>query len=174
MHEVKVRSESKDRQVKPRTYIIEERKGQGAKPETVKTASPPLSAPHRRLRRPFPPRRGEKTAMGRFWGEKKTDQGQFYARSIIKVHEVAPRSDMFFVEFLSPAGGANQPAGLTGEVMPWTRGKNWRFCSASWGFVRKITERKNGPIQIHRKNGFGVRFTGSAPATARPPDRQER
>jgi hypothetical protein len=24
------------------------------------------------------------------------------------------------------------------------------------------------------ENGFGVRFTGSAPATARPPDRQER
>ena len=34
--------------------------------------------------------------------------------------------------------------------MPWARGKNWRFCFASWGFVRKITERKNGPIQIHR------------------------
>ena len=58
--------------------------------------------------------------------------------------------------------------------MPSTSGKNYRFCFASWGFVRKITERKNGPIQIHRKNGFGVRFTGNAPATARPPDRQER
>jgi hypothetical protein len=63
---------------------------------------------------------------------------------------------MFFVEFLSPAGGANQPAGPTGEVMPWTSGKIRRFCFASWGFARKITERKNGPIQIHRKNGFGV------------------
>ena len=78
-----------------RTYIIEERKGQGAKPKTVKTASPPLPAPHRRLRRPFPPRQGEKT--GAVFGRKKTDQGQFYARSIIKVH--------FLVEFLSPVGG---------------------------------------------------------------------
>eukprot|EP01046_Picozoa_sp_COSAG06_P038624 COSAG06_NODE_4474_length_4217_cov_11.624089_6_plen_77_part_00 len=58
--------------------------------------------------------------------------------------------------------------------MPSSGGKNYPFCFASWGFVRKITERKNGPIQIHRKNGFGVRFTGSAPAAARPPDRQER
>ena len=49
--------------------------------------------------------------------------------------------------------------------MPWPSGKITE---------RKIMERKNGPIQIHRKNGFGVRFTGSAPATARPPDRQER
>ena len=60
-----------------RTYIIEERKGQGAKPKTVKTASPPLSAPHKRLRRPFPPRRGEKTALGRFWGEKRPTRGNF-------------------------------------------------------------------------------------------------
>ena len=58
--------------------------------------------------------------------------------------------------------------------MPWTSGKIQRFCFASWGFVRKITERKNGPIQICRKNGFGVRFSGSAPLTSRPPDRQER
>jgi hypothetical protein len=61
----------------PRTYIIEERKGQGAKPKTVKTASPPLSAPHRRLRRPFPPRQGEKTALGRFLGEKIPTRGNF-------------------------------------------------------------------------------------------------
>ena len=79
-------------------YIIEERKGQGAKPKTVKTASPPLPAPHRRLRRPFPPRQGEKTALGRFWGEKRPTRGNFtLVQSIIKVHEVAPRSDMFFV-----------------------------------------------------------------------------
>ena len=58
-------------------YIIEERKGQGAKPKTVKTASPPLSAPHRRLRRPFPPRQGEKTALGRFLGEKIPTRGNF-------------------------------------------------------------------------------------------------
>jgi hypothetical protein len=37
--------------IAPRSYIMEERKGQGAKPKTVKTASPPLPAPHKRLRK---------------------------------------------------------------------------------------------------------------------------
>ena len=60
-----------------RTYIIEERKGQGAKPKTVTTSSPPLPAPHRRLRRSFPPRQGEKTALGRFLGEKRSTRGNF-------------------------------------------------------------------------------------------------
>jgi hypothetical protein len=49
-----------------------------------------------------------------------------------------------------------------------------RPAGRSWGFVRKITERKNGPIQIRSKNGFGVRFFVSALATSSPPDRQER
>jgi hypothetical protein len=28
-------------------------------------------------------------------------------------------------------GGANQPAGTKGEVMPWTSGKTQRFCFSS-------------------------------------------
>ena len=40
------------------------------------------------------------------------------------------------------------PPGTKGEVMPWTSRKNYHFCFASQGFVRKIMERKNGPIQI--------------------------
>ena len=52
---------------------------------------------------------GRENGPGAVFGRKNTDQGQFYARSIIKVHEVAPRSDMFFVEVHSPAGGGTSP-----------------------------------------------------------------
>jgi hypothetical protein len=84
---------------------------------------------------------GRRGASGAVFGRKKIDQGQFYARSIIKVHEVAPRSDTFLVGVYSRDGGANQPAGLTGEVMRSTPGKNYPFCFASWALF---------------ENGFGV------------------
>jgi hypothetical protein len=119
-------------------YIIGERKGQGAKPKTVKTASPPFHAPHRRPRRPFPPRQGEKTALARFLGEKY--QRQFYARSMFakitgvnfcKSSRSCTPQRHVSSGGLFACGGANQPAGTKGEVMPWSPGKTQRFCFSS-------------------------------------------
>jgi hypothetical protein len=117
--------------MRARTYIIEERKGQGAKPKTVKNGVAPAPRPAQAPQKAFSAAPGRENGPGAVFGRKNTDQGQFYARSIIKVHEVAPRSDTFLVEVYSPAGGANQPAGTEGEVMPWSPGKNYRFCFAS-------------------------------------------
>ena len=112
---------------------LHHRRTQGARRKTENRLNgvAPALRPAQGPQKVFSAAPGRENGPGAVFGRKKIDQGQFYARSIIKVHEVAPRSDTFLVEVYSPDGGANQPAGTKGEVMPWTSGKIQRFCFAS-------------------------------------------
>ena len=119
--------------VTARIAHLHHRRTQGARRKTENRLNgvAPALRPAQGPEKVFSAAPGRENGPGAVFGRKKIDQGQFYARSIIKVHEVAPRSDTFLVEFLSPAGGGDQPAGTKGEVMPWIGGKNCRFCFAS-------------------------------------------
>jgi hypothetical protein len=62
-----------------------------------------------------------------------------------------PAATRFQWRFIRLTGGRTSPPERK-EVMPWTPGKNYRFCFASWGFVRKITTLRAEVTNL-KKNG---------------------